>query len=105
MDILGAKILSMSVVGIVSIVAGLLPILLVRYCIKPQTDDPGNRKRKKSKWQLFLSGKVSLFPNFPVNLNLLSSKYCLYSYDLLWWRHHFNYFDDPYATRSKYPLS
>jgi len=56
MDVLGAKIISMSVVGIVSIVSGLVPIFIVRWCLKPKKDESESKKKKKSKAQLFLSG-------------------------------------------------
>ena len=60
MDVLGAKLLSMAVLGIVSIICGLAPIFVKRWCLKPNDDDDAENvektEKKTEKSGLFISG-------------------------------------------------
>ena len=63
MDVLGAKLLSMAVLGIVSIICGLAPIFVKRWCLKTNDDDDDDsenvkptEKKSSSKSGLFISG-------------------------------------------------
>jgi hypothetical protein len=56
MDVLGSKLLSMAILGVVSIIAGLLPLFIKKWCLNPNDDEEEKSKAKKSKnGQLFIS--------------------------------------------------
>ena len=55
MDVLGSKLLSMAVLGIVSIICGLLPIFVKRCCLNGNKEDKKEQAPGKSKSGLFIS--------------------------------------------------